>query len=82
MAIRIYGKQNCIYCLSAKDLCERKGIEYEYIDIFNDLTEGERNHYLNVIVPGIRSVPQIFNGWEHIGGFDKFKEWVNAHHNL
>ena len=33
MTIVIYSKPNCGYCISAKNMCESKGINYGYIEV-------------------------------------------------
>ena len=35
--IKIYGKDNCAYCNMAKQLCESKGLDYEYLMLDEDL---------------------------------------------
>jgi len=72
--ITIFGTPTCSYCREAKALSERKGLEYKYIDItvenvdFSDLE----------VLTGkeVKTVPQIFNGQEYIGGYKQFKELV------
>ena len=72
--VTIYGKPTCAYCDRAVDLCERKGFEFEYIDIiekdmnFVDLQE--------IVGKPVRTVPQIFIGQQHIGGYTDFYDHV------
>ncbi len=64
--IIIYTGRLCPYCTMAKRLLERKGAEYQEIDI--DSKPGLRAEIMQTT--GRRTVPQIFIGERHIGGFD------------
>lgn len=33
MKAQVYGRENCPYCVKAKDLLEQKEIDFEYVDI-------------------------------------------------
>lgn len=65
--IEIYTKFLCPYCTRAKALFDRKGAEYEEIDVtmdragFDTMVDRAR---------GGRTVPQIFIDGKHIGGSD------------
>ena len=62
----MYTTMICPYCLRAKHLLQRKGVEYEEIRIDGDagqmhtMMERSRRH----------TVPQIFIDDYHVGGFD------------
>lgn len=72
--VTIYGKPTCPYCDRAVELCERKGFAYEYIDI---LEKGMSTADLHEIVgKPVRTVPQIFIGTQHIGGYTDFYDHV------
>lgn len=64
----IYSTAVCPYCVRAKQLLERKGIEYKEINLSNEAPEvrielmQRTNH---------RTVPQIFIQDKFIGGFDQ-----------
>lgn len=74
--ITIFGQQNCGYCREAKALCERNDLQYNYVDIieqnvsFADLEQ--------MLGKKVKTVPQIFNGQEYIGGYKELKERVDA----
>ena len=65
--VTMYSTGWCPYCARARALLERKGIAVREIDIETDAalrTEMiERS--------GRRSVPQIFIGARHVGGFEE-----------
>lgn len=65
-AVTLYTTAYCPYCINAKALLTRKGVTYEEIDVSRSpermaemLQRSKR-----------RSVPQIFIGEHHVGGFD------------
>ncbi|AEB57618.1 glutaredoxin [Ectopseudomonas mendocina] len=65
-AVTLYTTAYCPYCINAKALLTRKGVTYEEIDVSRSpermaemLQRSKR-----------RSVPQIFIGEQHVGGFD------------
>lgn len=66
-AVRIYGNSTCAYCGAARMLIAGKGVSYEDINIVSDPEKRSEMEQLS----GRRSVPQIFVGDRHIGGFDE-----------
>lgn len=65
--ITIYTKGWCPYCAAAKDLLAGKGASFEEIEI----TGREAQKAAMVERSGGRTtVPQIFIGDRHVGGFD------------
>lgn len=62
----IYTTKVCPYCVRAKNLLSRKGVEYQEIDASDDTVRQEMVHKAG----GMRTVPQIFIGGKHIGGSD------------
>jgi glutaredoxin len=64
--LTIYSKNNCPFCDRAKQLLESKGVSYTEVNI-----EQEPEARQLLVDKGLRSVPQIFHGYELIpGGFD------------
>jgi len=68
--IKIYGKDNCAYCNMAKQLCESKKLEFEYMQLNVDYTQEE--FFENF--PTARTFPQIIMDGESIGGFTELRE--------
>ena len=66
MTIVMYLKQSCPFCVMAKRLLAGKGQEWIEIDI---QANPERRAEM-VERSGRFTVPQIFIGDQHIGGFD------------
>ncbi len=66
-AVKMYTTAMCPYCTRAKQLLKMKGVEQiEEIRIDTDLAA--RQHMMEVT--GRRTVPQIFIGDTHVGGYD------------
>jgi len=64
--VQMYTTAICPYCIRAKHLLERKGVLYEEIHIDGDYEQmrimmQRSNHH---------TVPQIFIGAHHVGGYD------------
>lgn len=66
--IRIYSTAFCSYCERARALLSRKGVSYSEIKVDED--PASRDEMLR-LSGGRRTVPQIFIGGRHIGGFDE-----------
>ncbi len=64
--LTIYSKNNCPFCVRAKQLLESKGVPYTEVNIENDAESRQM-----LLDKGLRSVPQIFHGYELTpGGFN------------
>ncbi len=64
--IKVYTGNLCPYCTMAKKLLERKGLSYQEINV--DSQPGLRQELMKKTKR--RTVPQIFIGDVHVGGFD------------
>lgn len=63
--LTVYSKNNCPFCVQAKQLLESKGVDYTEVNIEYDTDARQM-----LVDKGLRSVPQIFHGYEIIpGGF-------------
>jgi glutaredoxin len=65
----VWSKPNCPNCVKAKSLLETSGIEYSENKIGEDYTKEQ----LLEVVPGARSVPQIFLNGEYVGGYEELR---------
>ncbi|KKW66850.1 glutaredoxin [Lampropedia cohaerens] len=66
-AVKMYTTAYCPYCVRAKQLLKARGVtEIEEIRIDADLAARERMMQST----GRRTVPQIYIGDTHVGGFD------------
>jgi glutaredoxin 3 len=66
--VEIYSSQFCGYCMRAKRLLSRKGVDYVDYDVFE---QPERRTEMVQRAGGRTSVPQIFIDGQHIGGCDE-----------
>ncbi len=64
--ILIYTTQWCPYCRMAKQLLARKGQRWEELDVE---AEPEQRRQM-ILRSGRHTVPQIWIGERHVGGFD------------
>lgn len=72
MKIEIFGKKDCSYCVSAKNLLDAKKISYDYKDFF-ELNGDEQNHIQESRAPSARTFPIIFIEDTYIGGFNQLE---------
>ncbi len=68
--VQIYTTSTCPYCHAAKALLTKKNIDFHEINVENPIVRQKMVERAN----GRRTVPQIFFGDIHIGGFDDLSE--------
>lgn len=66
--VTMYVTNFCPYCVRAKSLLQRKGVAFEEINVEGDW---EQRQALVRKSGGLRTVPQIWVGTEHVGGCDE-----------
>lgn len=71
--IIVYTSRLCPYCTMAKKLLDRKGAAFTEIDV--DSKPGLRQELMDKSKR--RTVPQIYIGDRHIGGFDDLQALDN-----
>lgn len=64
--VTIYSTTVCPYCVRAKDLLKRKGVSFTEVNVDDD----DARAAMITKAGGRRTVPQIFIGDTHVGGFD------------
>jgi glutaredoxin 3 len=64
--VEIYTTPTCPYCHAAKSLLDDKGVAYEEITVLDP----ELRAAMTQRAHGRRTVPQIFVGETHVGGYD------------
>ena len=62
----MYSTRFCPFCTDARRLLAAKGVDYEDIRVDE---QPERRREISSL--GLRTVPQIWIGEHHIGGFDE-----------
>jgi len=65
-AVTIYTTSTCPYCDRAKQLLNQKNIPFKEIDV----TDSSDREAMMERANGRKTVPQIFIGEHHVGGFD------------
>ena len=70
MEALVYSKKPCPYCEQAKTLLTRKNISYTELD----MTRTEVLDKLRELVPGVKTVPQIFIDGTYVGGYTDLVE--------
>ena len=68
--VEMYTTMWCPYCARARALLDKKGVDYADIDIYET---GKRDEMIKR-AGGRSTVPQIFIGERHLGGFDDIYE--------
>ncbi|HEU4483945.1 MAG TPA: glutaredoxin 3 [Povalibacter sp.] len=63
----MYSTAWCSYCMRARSLLERKGVQFQEIKVDENAAERETMMKRS---GGRRTVPQIFIGERHVGGYD------------
>jgi glutaredoxin 3 len=66
----IYTGPMCNYCSAAKRLLSEKKVDYTE---FNIATDPAKMQEMQEKTKGARTVPQIFVGKTHVGGYDELK---------
>jgi len=72
--VDIYTGILCGYCNAAKKLLEKKNISFNEIDISSNPDQVE---IMLKRSNGARTVPQIFIGDHHVGGYDELRDLEN-----
>ncbi|MEM0515385.1 GrxA family glutaredoxin [Pseudoalteromonas sp. YIC-827] len=81
----IFGREGCPFCVRAKDVAsqlaeQRDDFKFRYVDI---IKEGISKADLEKSAgKPCETVPQIFIGQEHIGGFTEFEAYAKANLGL
>jgi len=71
--ITIYGRDDCVFCKKAYELCKTERYIYRSLPISDDVLE--KIEYLMGFKP--RTVPQIFVNEQYLGGYAQLKDWHN-----
>jgi glutaredoxin len=71
----VWSKDNCSFCLKAKELLKSKAIDFEERNISKDWTKEQ----LLEAVPDAKTVPQIFLWDKYVGGYDSLLIYMENH---
>ena len=70
----VWSKDQCSFCVQAKNLLNSKNIDYEE----RNINEGYTKEQLLEVVPGARTLPQIFIDDKLIGGFTELRQHLQG----
>jgi len=71
--IIIYTKENCPFCVKAKEFFSQKNELYTEMKLGEDLT---REDFMSIF-PEVRTVPFIIINGEKVGGYDRLVEYYS-----
>ncbi len=75
MKATVWSKNQCPYCVMAKNLLRSNGVEYEE----RNISEGPwTKEQLLEAVPHARTLPQIILDGNLIGGYDQLKKHLES----
>ncbi len=74
-SVEIYTKPTCGFCFAAKRLLSERGVSYSEIDV---MRSPESRQEMLERASGRHTVPQIFVGDTHVGGYDDLSALVRA----
>jgi len=72
--VKIYTTKFCPYCIRARLLLKDKGIEYQDISVDEDIVQMQEM----VRLSGRHTVPQIWIGERHVGGYTDLRALESA----
>ncbi|KAI9318713.1 glutaredoxin-1 [Dichotomocladium elegans] len=75
--VAVFSKSYCPYCVRAKALLEKLGVEFYHIELDQEENGAEIQDYLHKKT-GQRTVPNIFINQKHIGGCDDLMAAYNS----
>lgn len=67
----VNGTTWCPYCQEAKELLQSLDMEVEFIDL-DDFPEKA----IEFLEAGAKTIPQIYHGGNHIGGFQELQRYL------
>ena len=74
MKILVYSSMLCPYCFQAKKLLNKLNLNFEEVLVDND---PKIKNQMIKLSNGKTTVPQVFFGENHIGGYDDLKRFYN-----
>jgi len=73
--VLIYTRDNCIWCDRAKNLLKINNLDYEEIDLSDDVL---RENFYKKFNNSIKTMPQIFIDNNRIGGFEALVDYLDG----
>ena len=76
MNVTIYTKDNCSWCVKAKELMNNLGVRYEEKKLGVDYTRDDLKELLPDTLP--LTVPQVFVYNKRIGGYEDLVDYIES----
>ena len=73
---KVYTKNNCNWCVRAKELLKKNNIEFTEINIEESFEDKMVLRALR-----LRTVPQIWNDDLHLGGYRQLESWIGENYD-
>ena len=70
----VFGRPGCGYCTQAKNVLESKKLPFRYVDIHREKIKPADLE--KTIGRPVKTVPQIFHGKLHIGGYEDLTRYL------
>ena len=77
MSYKLYTKDNCPWCVKAKELLNNLGVQYKELYYDKDFTKDDLRALIGPNLP--LTVPQIFVKDHRIGGYEDLVEYLESH---
>lgn len=77
MEVTIYTKDNCSWCVKAKELMNKIGMKYTEKKLGVDFTREDLRELIGENLP--LTVPQVFIYNKRIGGYEDLVEYCDNH---
>lgn len=72
----IFGRDACGYCLRAKQVLEQLELPYRFVNIHKEnISQADLE---KTVGEPVRTVPQIFYGADHIGGYTELNQYLTT----
>lgn len=72
----VWSKENCPYCIKAKNMLKAKGIRFEE----RNLSDGSwSREQLLEAAPNARTVPQIWLHGQYVGSYTELEQYFEDH---
>jgi len=73
--VLIYTRNNCVWCDRAKNLLKINNLEYDEVDLSDDVL---RENFYKKFNNSIKTMPQIFIDDNRIGGFEALVDYLDG----
>jgi glutaredoxin len=77
MTYKVYTKENCPWCVKAKQLLNSVNIPFEELHYDKDFTKDDLRELIGPNLP--LTVPQIVIRGHRIGGYEDLVEYMESH---